>query len=157
MTFSITGVLPAFEISNLHRAQHEAGHALMASLMGFGIEYVDLSRLYLGEYTCHNREEQIQLMMILAAGVAATKVCRPHVSLEKIWAQGGGGDWRALEPYLHEPGDHGPLVRKAVKILKKHRATLDTLIEMLLLKGKLLGEEVERIVPGTEEFSIRIR
>jgi cell division protease FtsH len=164
-------------------AFHEAGHALMAHLMGAAMELQKVTIISRGEalgyafYTpeedryLHTKEELVDRMVVALAGRAAEEVVFGRVTngaandLEKVTdiARSMVFDWgmaetvtsRTLRADNYALSEETKRLRdseqalltdsayqEALRLLKKHRASLDRLAAALLEKETLVRDEV---------------
>ena len=173
---------------------HEAGHALMAHLMGSAMELQKVTivargdalgyAFYLPEEDryLHTKEELVDRMVVALAGRAAEEVVFGRVTngaandLEKVtdiaramvfeWGMADSVSSRTMRADNYALSEETKRLRDseqarftdtaysdAVRLLKKHRASLDRLAAALLEKETLVREEVMEMLEGVEPES----
>jgi len=173
---------------------HEAGHALMAHLMGSAMELQKVTivargdalgyAFYLPEEDryLHTKEELVDRMVVALAGRAAEEVVFGRVTngaandLEKVtdiaramvfeWGMADSVSSRTMRADNYALSEETKRLRdseqarftdtaytEAVRLLKKHRASLDRLAAALLEKETLVREEVMEVLEDVEPES----
>ena len=173
---------------------HEAGHALMAHLMGSAMELQKVTIVARGDALgyafylpdedryLHTKEELVDRMVVALAGRAAEEVVFGRVTngaandLEKVtdiaramvfeWGMADSVSSRTMRADNYALSEETKRLRdseqarftdtaysEAVRLLKKHRVSLDRLAAALLEKETLVREEVMEVLEYVEPES----
>ena len=122
-------------------ATHEAGHALVAAVVGLRIQYVDL---YESNTTVHISENRHKMQAYCMGGYAAQLVMGLHETSEVFH---GSGDYsQGVADSAHTGFTNEMALEFAVGIVREHQHQLVRLRDKLLAQGFLSPADVSEVV-----------
>jgi ATP-dependent Zn protease len=125
-------------------AWHEAGHAVIAAVLGSEIKTVSLNDAIVLERPRHVTVDDGLNGAIIALAGPITEMRRfNYKELERCWASGWSGDLaNARQRYA---GNLGEAFRRADHLLRRHWRAVERVADALLARGELSGAEVRRL------------
>src|SRR5262249_1152265 len=130
-------------------AFHEAGHAVIAHVLGAPVHHVTLQAAItpLQRATARCRWKRA---LIALAGPAAEDRFQRHAPAEHaaLWRSIWDGDARNAARYLGVDGDVVAAHRKAARLVREHWSAIERVADALAERGRLSGAEVGTLVGG---------
>jgi hypothetical protein len=124
------------------RATHEAGHALMACVLGMTVEHVNLSAC---QITAEGEDVQ-RSILIAWAGAAAEQIVYGNWNRTRCGSDAANAARAAVEAGIAYDADAA--LAEAVELLHPRRRALKALAKELRKRGELSGTDAVRIMEG---------